>query len=262
MNLKDGLRSRRGNTTRSCSPKSISAPIYVQDEPWKNDKQQEIRYAVRSEIATAVGESLSKSRASGRTNLQALRVLELEASKMLESVDSAEARNEMSKAHNTRMLRRANVLFLAGFACLVCPVLMLFNVLTFFLPHGYVETLGFAAQQDSAFGSMSRFCLHTVATAKAVQIANDENAGAYLWGCLGAMMLILLLVRRTTRRQRVLTAGQLEQVMSVRECIQEELAMQRVQLKKGRPTSRNCQSSLCSAIGSGAEPQRTRNAGC
>lgn len=195
----------------------------VEDVTRTRCDSQEFESIVRAEINAAIEESFSRNKAQTQGTVERLKLLEDEAQKMLDSVEAAKARDDFSRKHNLRMKNRERIICGFGMLCLVCPVLVIFSKVMTLFPKHHVEILQYASQQDSLYGATSRFCLKAVLTARHVSDANFRSGYAYFWGCFGAMVLLLLLVRHTTTKHAILTAGQREQIAKIKLLIEQEL---------------------------------------
>lgn len=193
-------------------------------------KSNDFTSVVRAEIVTAIEESLTRKNSFIRDRSDLFKILEDEAQKMFDSVEAAQARDEYSRKYNKRMQTREHMYRFVGMFCLVCPVLLSFNAMMSLLPGNHVEVLQYAAQEHNVYGRASRFCLSTVNIARTVSQANTKNGFMYLWGSLGATMLLLLLVRHTTTKLVTMSTEQRAQMESIRELIQTELEKKKASL--------------------------------
>lgn len=180
---------------------------------------------VRAEINAAFDESLKRNRGVEAKPVDNFIIIEQEAVKMFDSVVAAEERDDLNRRHNRRMQSRHIFLSTVGIFCMAYPVLLMFDAMMKLFPDNHVRTLEIASQQPSMFGSASRFCLHILLLARQSHQSNVEEGGAYLCGCLGALVLILLFVRHTTERRIVMTPDQRRQVNMMRILIQEQLVL-------------------------------------
>lgn len=178
---------------------------------------------LRSDIHTAISECLRGSKPEPSTIAGHVRILENEASKMLDSVEAAVVRDDFSHRHNDRMRRRERLICCAGMLCLLCPAFVFFNKIMTLFPEHHEEILQYASQQDNLYGATSRFCLTMIRTARSVSNANANSGFTLFWGCFGAMAILLVLVRHATTKHSVMSAAQRNQIAEMKVLIEEEV---------------------------------------
>lgn len=148
-----------------------------------------------------------------------LEMLARQAQRMRSSVEELKAIDEFSRKHNQRMMKRELLLCGLGLIFLVCPALIVFTLLVDLLPRNHVEIMRYASHQNDFVGAASRFCLQIASTAHHVRDANSQSGCSYLWGCCGALIILLLLIRGTVTKHEVLTPYHREQIKKVENLI-------------------------------------------
>lgn len=125
-----------------------------------------------------------------------------------------------------------------GIVCLVCPILVIIDrMVEVFVPEEMLEAVALLASypiherslhgelNEDTFKSVqtARICMKALSLAKRVSEANRSKNGAYLAVCLGALTLLLFVLRLTARRRQVMTAVERQEIIEVAEAIHAEL---------------------------------------
>lgn len=221
-----GLRRRKSVASSHVTASKASVP---QPRLWD---LSDFDCIVRSEVEAAIDESFARNSPFIKSRSDILQLLENEAQKMFDSVAAAKKRDEASKMHNKEMETRERVFRLIGLGCLMCPVLVIFNAIISLIPGDPVEVLEYAAQEESTYGAVSRLCLKTILMASKVSQANIRNGYIFLWGSVGAMALLLVLVRHTTVKFATMSPQQLMQMDCMERLIREELETRKASLRR------------------------------
>lgn len=187
----------------------------------------DLQKAVKAEIKEAINASLERSKDDNIDHLASFKVVEKEISSMLESVKQAKLQDNLRMKHNEKMKVREQLIFILGMFFLTCPGLLLFNMAMTLFPKRHIQTLEYAAQQVSAMGATSRFCLRIILIARNIDLANSGSGGAYLSGTMAALVILLLVLRHAAVRRTVMTPHQKGQVQTIQRLIQEELENRR-----------------------------------
>lgn len=162
-------------------------------------------------------------------------LLDRKTQRMRASIEELKAVDEFSREHNCRMMKWELFLRGLGLMCLICPVLIVFAMLTTLFPKNYIEVLQYASQQPDFVGVASRLCLQVVSTARFISDANLQSGSSYLFGCCGALILLLLLVRTTVKKHKVLTTYHHEQIRKIEKLIEEETRLTKSSLIRTLP---------------------------
>lgn len=107
---------------------------------------------IRSEIGSAIDESLARHRAVGLDAQRAFESVAGEAVVMAKHAEKLILADKKARAHNEKVGRYGTAISLAGVCCLIVPILLIFDKLTIFLPDDFKEILSMGAQEDTLFG--------------------------------------------------------------------------------------------------------------
>lgn len=244
-----GLRQRRGISCIKTIPLGTREKYFVPDKRVRKVEQDlektyddDFETIVRSEIIAAIDESLSKNNTNDQSGMDSFQILEQEAKKMIDSVEASTARDRFAHKHNAYMKRRQQLFYLLGLLCLVCPMLITFDLLVSLFPANHINVLQYESQQSTTYGKVSRACLNVIRTARSLSQANASKGSAYVSACLGCLAILLLLVRHTTPRRPILTEKQCKRMASIKTMIEEELSRKKALLDT--PETSRCSSSL------------------
>lgn len=130
-----------------------------------------------------------------------------------------------------------------GIVVLVVPILVgIDRIVRAFVPPHMVQMVATLAIPGSAYhwlaqNEMSTFaqgpirtaqvCMKVLSVAHQVSEADKRNDGAYVAGCVGVLMLLLVALRIIARRRCVLSVEQKRDIVEVAEAIRTELAQRR-----------------------------------
>jgi hypothetical protein len=111
----------------------------------------------RTAMCEAMDTTLATCRNNGLSEQEALQKLHTEAKNMLDSIGEILSRDRTAIIYNRAIRKRETLLSIAGIVCLVFPILVMFDVLTQFLPSEFRSVLAVGAQDESSFGALSRY---------------------------------------------------------------------------------------------------------
>jgi hypothetical protein len=104
----------------------------------------------------AMNRTLADFRNKGMPEQAALLEVHAETKVLLASIDDVLSRDSAALVHNRAMCIRGAMLSLTGVVCLIFPILVMFDMLTEFLPAEFRSILAVGAQEESPFGALSR----------------------------------------------------------------------------------------------------------
>lgn len=224
MNVPDGLRRRHPAEAKESTNFRRDSSA---DDASRQESKEDFIAMMRSEVKAALDDSLRSRKGDNKNKGNAYQDVEGEIKRMFQSVDEAQTRDDESQSHNRKLRTKQSLVSILGFFCLVCPALIVFDSFMSFIPHEDIEVLEYASQQRTLFGTTSRFCLTVLRTAEKVRMVNDETKGSFIWGCFGALSLLLLWMRFALVRQKVLSDEQREQLQCIRLTIREQLEIKK-----------------------------------
>lgn len=130
-----------------------------------------------------------------------------------------------------------------GIVALICPILVGIDRTTrAFVPPHVVQTVATLATSESyhhclprnelptfVWGSIrtAQVCMKILSVAHRVSEADRRNDGAFVAGCAGILMMLLVALRMMARRRRVLSVEEKRDIVEMAEAIRLELAQRR-----------------------------------
>lgn len=112
---------------------------------------------IRSEIGTAIDDSLARHRAVGLDARLAYESVAAEARVLAQSAKSVAVTDTQAREHNKKVGRYGNFISLAGVCCLGLPILLIFDALTVLLPEDFRDVLSMGSQEESIFGRIALY---------------------------------------------------------------------------------------------------------
>lgn len=125
-----------------------------------------------------------------------------------------------------------------GIVVLACPILVgIDRTVKAFVPQHVVQNVATLALSESAHHGLATFawgptrtarmCMKVLSVAHQVSEADRRNDGAFVEGCVGVLMMLLLALRIMARQRLVLSVEQKRDIIEVAEAIRTELAHRR-----------------------------------
>lgn len=196
---------------------------------YKHEKEG-MKTCAHGDVRRAMEESFARYKAHGVSKVRTKWLAEAEFAILLNTILAAVQRDDSNREFNKRVRGRRGWLTMVGVVCLLCPILVAFDVaLSVTCPRDLVmDILGSVAQERGVDGVLARACLKIVGLSVRVALADRRQGGTYVAACFGALGILLVIVRRVARCRVVMSACERQYAACVVGCLRRELGLQRV----------------------------------
>lgn len=191
----------------------------------------------RAEIKAAIDDSLAEYGETCGSNVPAWRVVEGEYMLLCEQLVAALARDKKNQGYNARTSKRRLYIALVGIFFLLCPTLVAYDIiLSKMISADQIWILQNAAtmhrKQANVVPTIVQVCSYLVVAARAVGHADEHNGRAFTTGSLGALLLLLIVLRVTARQKRVMTQTERKKAVNLIRWVDDDLKRRREQRRQ------------------------------